>query len=68
MPGGWAKSKPERRPQSRRGLRGVFLSDMPSGKPWFPRRKIRGLPGLSEADGDYAPGEGTWYDAERGQK
>jgi hypothetical protein len=66
--GGWAKGKPERKPQSGYGLHGVYLADMPSGRPWIPRRRIRGLPDLSETDPDYAPGGGTWYEVERDQK
>ncbi len=65
MPGGWARSKPERKPQAAPGLRGVWLSDMPSGKPWIPRRRIKGLPGLNDPDPDYAPGGGTWTEVER---
>jgi hypothetical protein len=66
--GGWARNKPERKPQSGRGLVGVWLADMPSGKPFIPRRRIKGLPGLTGTDPDYAPGGGTWTPVERGKR
>lgn len=68
MPGGWARKKPDRIPQSGRGMNGVWLSDMPSAKPVIHRRRIKGLPGLTDEDPDYAPGGGTWHEAERGQQ
>ena len=69
MPNGFAKGKPEsRRPLLGRGMLGVYLSDMPMGKPWIPRRRIKGLPGLTEGDPDYAPGGGTWREVERGKR
>lgn len=44
---------------------GVFLTDMPQGRPQQPARKrIKGVPGASNAAGDdYQPGQGTWSDA-----
>lgn len=68
MPNGFARSTPERRPQTGRGLRGVYLSDMPSAKPIIRRRRIKGLAGLSGGDPDYAPGGGTWTPVEREQR
>jgi hypothetical protein len=63
MAGGFARGGRDRKPQSGRGLRGVYLSDMPSPKPFLRRRHIKGLPGLSDGDPDYAPGGGTWVPA-----
>lgn len=65
MPGSWARKTSERIPQTQRGLRGVYLSDMPSAKPIIRRRRIKGLAGLSGGDPDYAPGGGTWHEVER---
>jgi hypothetical protein len=38
---------------------------MPSPKPFLRKRRIKGLPGLSDGDPDYAPGGGTWLPVER---
>lgn len=44
---------------------GVFLTDMPAGRPVPRRPKVKGVPGPStSADGDYAAGQGTWRDVE----
>lgn len=45
-------------------LGGVFLHDMPVGRPVRPKPKIKGVPGpTTGADSDYLPGQGTWSDA-----
>lgn len=46
-------------------LGGVYLQDMPMGKPPARQpRKIKGLPGpTTGASPDYEPGQGTWRDA-----
>lgn len=52
--------------QDMRGpLGGVFVQDMPAGKPQVrPRPKVKGVPGPSgEVAEDYRPGGGTWRDA-----
>lgn len=68
MPNGFARGSRGPKPLTRRGMNGVYLSDMPSEKPFIPRRRrIKGLPGL-DVDPDYAPGGGTWVPVERRSK
>jgi hypothetical protein len=65
MSGGWARSGDARRvhPLAADGQKPqkILVSDMPASKPEIaPRKRIKGVPGVTTPDPDYLPGHGTW--------
>lgn len=75
LPGGFAKHDPERIPLAGPfvsdidmpgPIGGVFLQDMPAGRPVRPKVKVKGVPGASTgtAGEDYQPGQGSWREVQ----